>query len=338
MTETLSRRLMLELGLSAGFALAASRGAWAAAPSAHIERLAPELDAILSPSEPVRVLATGYGGDAGQAEGPVWWREANGSGYLLFSDINSNQRIKYVPGQGVSVFKKGTNRGNGLTRDQKGRLVVCEAETRRVVRLEDDGSTTVICNSFGGKRLNRPNDVVVRSDGAIYFSDPMGPNAPEQWDVTYPGVYRVSPDLGTVSLVSDDFIQPNGLAFSPDETILYIDDSRKRHIRAFELLPNGMIAKQTDRVFADLSGPDSGVPDGMKVDSQGNVYCGGSGGLYILDKTGKKLGRIVHGGPNTTNVAFGGDDWKTLYFTSHDFLGAVNIKIAGLPVPARKIG
>ena len=337
MTDNISRRLMLELGLAGGFALAASRGAFAAAPASRIEKMAPELDAILSTSEPVRVLATGYGGDAGQAEGPVWWREASGSGYLLFSDINGNRRIKYAPGQGVSVFKQGTNHANGLTRDQKGRLVACEAETRRVVRIEDDGSTTVIANSFGGKRINRPNDVIVRSDGAIYFTDPQGANAPEQWDVTYPGVYRVSPDLGTISLVADDFLVPNGLAFSPDESLLYIDDSRRRHIRAFELLPNGMTARQSDRVFADLSGPESGVPDGMKVDSAGNVYCGGAGGLYIMDSKGKKLGRIVHGGPNTTNIAFGGDDWKTLYFTSHDFLGAVNLKVAGLPVPARKV-
>ena len=170
MTESISRRLMLELGLSAGVALAASRTAWAAAPQTRIEKMAPELDAIIATDQPVRILATGYGGDAGQAEGPVWWREQDGGGYLLFSDIDHNQRIKYMPGQGVSVFKKGTNHGNGLTRDQKGRLVVCEAETRRVVRIEDDGSTTVICNSFGGKRLNRPNDVVVRSDGAIYFN------------------------------------------------------------------------------------------------------------------------------------------------------------------------
>jgi SMP-30/Gluconolactonase/LRE-like region len=119
----------------------------------------------------------------------------------------------------------------------------------------------------------------------------------------------------------------NGLAFSPDERTMYVNDTGRRHIRAFEVLPNGILAKQTDRVFADLSGSDPGVPDGMKVDTAGNVYCGGSGGLYILDSQGKKLGRIVHGERTTTNIAFGGDDWKTLYFTSFFTLFSVKLKM-----------
>jgi gluconolactonase len=122
-------------------------------------------------------------------------------------------------------------------------------------------------------------------------------------------------------------------AFSPDESVLYVNDTQRRHIRVFDLQPNGTLARQTDRVFVDLGGPEPGDPDGMKVDSAGNVYCGGSGGLYIIDPKGKKLGRIVHGAPATTNVGFGGDDWKTLYFTSRNHLGAVNVKIPGIPVP-----
>jgi gluconolactonase len=118
--------------------------------------------------------------------------------------------------------------------------------------------------------------------------------------------------------------------------VLYINDSRRGHIRAFELSANGTLAKQTDRVFADLRGDEPGVPDGMKVDVEGNVYCGGAGGIWILDRNGKKLGRVVHGAPATTNIAFGGDDWRTLYFTSRNHLGAVQIKVAGLPVPAQK--
>jgi gluconolactonase len=155
--------------------------------------------------------------------------------------------------------------------------------------------------------------------------------------MTMAGVYRITPDLGTMSLLVDDFLLPNGIAFSPDESVLYVNDSRRRHIRAFDLAPNGTLARQSDRVFADLGGAESGVPDGMKVDSLGNVYCGGAGGIYILDPKGKKLGRIVHGQPATTNIAFGGDDWKTLFFTSRVSLGSVNIKVAGTPVPvARK--
>ena len=122
-----------------------------------------------TPREPIRELASGLGGELGPAEGPVWWKEG---GYLLFSDIGNNRRMKYTPGQGVTVFKESTNHANGLTRDLQGRLVACEQDTRRVTRQELDGSITVIANSFQGKRLNRPNDVVVKSDGSIYFTDP----------------------------------------------------------------------------------------------------------------------------------------------------------------------
>jgi gluconolactonase len=149
-------------------------------------------------------------------------------------------------------------------------------------------------------------------------------------------VYRITPDLGTMSLLVADFVLPNRLAFSPDESVLYINDTRRKHIRAFDLLPSGMLAKQTDRVFADLGGDEPGVPDGMKVDIEGNVYCGGAGGIWIIDPRGKKLGHIVHGAPATTNVAFGGDNWKTLYFTSRSHLGSVKVKIPGIPVPVAK--
>jgi gluconolactonase len=303
--------------------------------SPRIEQLAPELAKILSQSEPIQHLADGFGGAQGPAEGPLWWKEG---GFLLFSDIHNNRRMKHEPAKGgASLFLEPTNRANGLTRDLQGRLIACEHDSRRVTRQEADGSITVIANSFQGRRLNRPNDVVVKSDGCIYFTDPWtSPTAPEQWDLTFSGVYRVTPDLGTLSLLCDDCVLPNGLAFSPDETLLYINDTRRGHIRAFELLPSGMLAKHTDRVFADLRGNEPGVPDGMKVDVEGNVYCGGAGGIWIMDPHGKKLGRILHGAPATTNIAFGGDDWKTLYFTSRNHLGAVKVQIPGIPVPVAK--
>jgi gluconolactonase len=302
--------------------------------SKRIEQLTPELDRIIATTQPIEELADGFGGPQGPAEGPLWWHEG---GYLVFSDIHNNRRMKYEPGKGVSLLLEPTNRANGLTRDLQGRLVACEHDSRRVTRQELDGSITVIANSFQGRQINRPNDVVVKSDGSIYFTDPWtSPNAPNQWDLPFSGVYRVSPDLGTLSLLIDDFIIPNGLAFSPDEDVLYINDSRRGHIRAFDVQPNGTLAKQTDRVFVELRGDEPGVPDGMKVDVEGNVYCGGAGGLWIMDPKGKKLGRIVHGAPATTNLAFGGADWKTLYFTSRNHLGAVNVKIAGIPVPPAK--
>jgi gluconolactonase len=297
----------------------------------RIEQLTPELDRIVSVSETIHELADGFGGEHGPAEGPLWWKEG---GYLVFSDIHNNRRMKYEPGRGVSLLMEPTNRANGLTRDLQGRLIACEHDSRRVTRQELDGTITVVANSFQGRQLNRPNDVVVKSDGSIYFTDPWtSPSPPQEWDLSFSGVYRVSPDLGTMSLLVGDFVLPNGLAFSPDESVLYINDSRRGHIRAFDLMPNGMLARQTDRVFVDLRGPESGVPDGMKVDVEGNVYCGGAGGLWITDPNGRKLGRIVHGAPATTNLAFGGADWKTLHFTSRNHLGAVAVKIPGIPVP-----
>ena len=301
-----------------------------------IEQFDTALSKIISTNEPILELADGFGGDRGPAEGPLWWKEG---GYLLFSDIHNNRRMKFTPGMRTEVFQEPTNRANGLTRDLQGRLVAAEHDSRRVTRQELDGSITVIAGSFQGRRLNRPNDVVVKSDGSIYFTDPWtSPLPAEQYDLTFSGVYRVTPDLGTITLLIGDFIVPNGLMFSPDESILYINDSRRGHIRSFEVMPNGTLAKQSDKVIIDLTGSEPGVPDGMKVDIEGNIYTGGSGGLYILDPSGKRLGIIKHGATATTNLAFGGDDWKTLYFTSRNHLGSVKVNIPGNPVPAVKKG
>jgi gluconolactonase len=326
----ISRRRALQMA-ACGLAITSLRAAQAQ-PAKRIEQLAPELDAIISITEPILELGRGFG-VGGNTEGPVWWKEG---GYLLFSEIGKDRRLKYTPGQGVTVARENTNGANGLTRDPQGRLVICEGWTRRVTREEKDGSFTVLANSFQGHRLNKPNDVVVKSDGAIYFTDPWNiAPPPDEWDLQFNGVYRLAPDRGTLSLLISHFVIPNGLAFSPDESVLYINDSRRRLIAAFDVLPNGTLARQSERVFADLSGPEPGGPDGMKVDTAGNVYCGGSGGIWIVDPKGKKLGRIVHGEPNTTNIAFGGDDWKTLYFTTRSTLGSVKLKIAGMPVPVK---
>lgn len=292
-----------------------------------IKRNEEALDRIVSFDQEVEWLGNGYGGGS-VAEGPLWWKE---SGYLLFSDIGNNQRLKWTPSEGVSVFHEPTNNANGLTRDRQGRLIACEHGSRRVTRLEPDGSITVVAGSYHGRRLNRPNDVVVKSDGSIYFTDPGAPDP--DLDLDFSGVYRVSQDLGSLTLLARDFVTPNGLAFSPDEGVLFINDSRRGHIRAFEVQRNGTLAMATDHVFADLKGEQPGVPDGMKVDVEGNVYCGGSGGIWVLDASGNHLGTIVHGAPSTTNMAWGDEDWKTMYFTTRDSLGRIQLKIPGIPVP-----
>ena len=296
-----------------------------------IERYSDGLDVIVSVDEQILELANGFGGDAGPAEGPLWWEE---TGELLFSDIGNNRRLKWVPGHGISLVKEPTNFANGLTRDCQGRLLACEHGTRRVVREEVDGTFTVVANNYRGHRLNRPNDVVVKSDGNIYFTDPGFPTP--GLDLDFNGVYQVTPDLGTITLISWDFSRPNGLAFSPDESVLYVNDTRRRHIRAFDLEPNGMPLIATDRIFCDLGGERPGNPDGMKVDAHGNVYCGGSGGLWVIDPSGKHLGTLVHGADGTTNMAWGGSDCSTLYFTTRHTLGSVDLKIKGIPVPAKR--
>ncbi len=181
---------------------------------------------------------------------------------------------------------------------------------------------------------------MVRFHGSIYFTDPNGNFVPEQWDLAFAVRYCVSADLGTITLLTDGHwhsINPTGLRSLPTKACS-INDSRCGHIRAFDVAPNGTLARQTDRVFADLRGSEPGVPDGMKVDTAGNVYCGGAGGIYVPDRKGKKLGRIVHGQPATTNIGFGGNDWKTLFFTTRGTLGSVNVNIAGVPVPVAKKG
>ena len=293
-----------------------------------IERLSDDLDRLLSADQDIQELADGFGGDNGPAEGPLWWSDG---GYLLFSDIHNNRRMKWDPAEGVSLFQQPTNHANGLTRDLKGRLLACEHSARRVTRQDADGEITVIANRYRGSRLNRPNDVIVKSDGNIYFTDPGAP-APGL-DLDYSGVYMVSPDLDQITLLVGDFVTPNGIAFSPDESVLYVNDTRRQHIRAFDVQPNGTPALASDRVLCDLSGDRPGVPDGMKVDVEGNIYCGGSGGVWVIDPDGNHLGTVVHGRDATTNVAFGGEDWKTLFFTTWNTVGSVRLNIAGIPVP-----
>ena len=293
-----------------------------------IEQLSPELERIVSRDQELELLSSGLGAHGLPAEGPVWWKER---GYLLFSDMGNNRTMKWAPGEGVTVFREPTGTANGLTRDPRGRLIGCEFHGRRVTRLEPDGSVTVVANSYQGRWVNRPNDVIVKSDGSIYFTDPGAPDP--ELDLDFSGVYRVSPDLGTITLLVRDFVVPNGLALSPDESILYIDDSRRRHIRAFDVEPNGMLALASDRVFSDLRRERAGVPDGMKVDVEGNVYCTGPGGVCIIDPSGRHLGTILAGPIQATNCGWGGEDWKTLFITTMDSLFRIQLKIAGIPVP-----
>ena len=287
-----------------------------------IEQLSPELERVVAADQEIEELGKGFA----IAEGPLWYKD---EGYLLFSDIGNSRRMKWEPRDGVTVFREPTDKANGLTRDPQGRLIACEHLSRRVTRLEADGGITVVAGGYQGKQQNRPNDVVVKSDGSVYFTDPITENV--ESELGFAGVYRVSSDLSTITLLAQDFVLPNGLAFSPDESILYINDTVARHIRAFDVQGDGTLAN--GRVFCELKEERSGRPDGMKVDVEGSVYCTGPGGIWVMDSSGRHLGTILTGADQTTNCAWGGEDWKTLYFTTRDTVARIQLRIPGMPVP-----
>jgi sugar lactone lactonase YvrE len=257
-------------------------------------------------------------------EGPVWIP----AGYLLFSDIPANVIYKWAPGfDAAQVWREPSGHSNGLTLDRAGRLVACEHD-RRVSRTEADGTVVALAEQYEGRRLNSPNDIVCKSDGSIYFTDPPYglPGQEEGRELDFNGVYRLAPD-GTLTLLDGSFERPNGLAFSPDEGVLYVDDTHKGHIRTFDVRPDGTLAN--GRVFVELKDPSKdGAPDGMKVDVQGNVFCTGPGGVWVLDPAGELLG-VIEPPEVPANLAWGDDDLKTLYITARTGLYRIRVKTGG---------
>jgi len=286
--------------------------------------MADELSTILETTQAER-LATGFV----FTEGPLWHPD----GFYYFVDVRSSVLYRLTPGRPHEVVREKTGGGNGTTFDLQGRLVLCEGENRRVTRTAGDGRIEVLMDRFEGKRLNRPNDVVCRSDGSIYFTDP-GLRVPlGERELPYAGVYRVAPD-GTQSLVAD-FEYPNGLAFSPDERRLYVANTRwAQYIHVLELDAAGKMMRR--RIFADMSSDETdGVPDGMKVDVEGRVYCTGPGGTWVFAPDGSQLG-IIRTPEVPANLAFGGPDLKTLFFTARTSVYTMRVKVPGQPHPYYK--
>lgn len=274
----------------------------------------------------VERLATGFT----FTEGPVWRGD-----HLLFSDIPNSRTIQYRPlpeGPEITTFRQPTGNANGLTLDRHGNLLCCEHSGRRVSRVDAQGKVETVLDNYQGKKLNSPNDVVVRSDGSIFFTDPPYglPGGTVGKEVEHNGVYRVDSG-GTAHLLVDDFERPNGLAFSPDERTLYVDDSARGHIRAFDVAADGSLSN--GRVIAELRGQpgERGVPDGMKVDQEGNIYCTGPNGVWIFDPSGRFMGRIVLA-EVPANLAWGGPDWQTLYITAQTSLYRLRMGVPGIPV------
>ena len=286
--------------------------------------MADELSTILETTQAER-LATGFV----FTEGPLWHPD----GFYYFVDVRSSVLYRLTPGRPHEVVREKTGGGNGTTFDLQGRLVLCEGENRRVTRTGGDGRIEVLMDRFEGKRLNRPNDVVCRSDGSIYFTDP-GLRVPlGERELPYAGVYRVAPDA-TQSLVAD-FEYPNGLAFSPDERRLYVANTRwAQYIHVLELDTAGKMMRR--RIFADMSSDETdGVPDGMKVDVEGRVYCTGPGGTWVFAPDGSPLG-IIRTPEVPANLAFGGPDLKTLFFTARTSVYTMRVKVPGQPHPYYK--
>jgi len=283
--------------------------------------MADALAAILETTQAER-LATGFV----FTEGPLWHPD----GFYYFVDVRASMLYRVAPGRPHEVVREKTGGGNGTTFDLQGRLILCEGDNRRLTRRAADDRFEVLVDRFEGKRLNRPNDVVCGSDGSIYFTDP-GLRVPlAEREVEHAGVYRIAPD-GAVSLVAD-FEYPNGLAFSPDERLLYVANTRwAQYIHVLELDADGRMARR--RIFADMSSDETdGVPDGIKVDVEGRVYCTGPGGTWVFAPDGTRLG-VIRTPEVPANLAFGGPDLRTLFFTARTSVYTLRAKVPGQPHP-----
>lgn len=303
----------------------------------EVIRLDPAMDGIVGPNPKIFKLADGFK----FVEGPIWVRDG---GYLLFSDPNNNTIYKYTADGHLSVFREksgyaGADIGeytqpgsNGLALDRMGRLTINEHGNRRVTRLEKDGRLTVLADSYGGKRLNSPNDLVYKSDGALYFTDPPF-GLPKFYDdprkeLPYSGIFRLA--NGKLTLASTDLTGPNGLAFSPDETYLYVGnwDPNNKIVMRYRVNADGTLANGT--VFFDMTNaPGEEALDGLKVDQQGNLYVSGPGGLWVISPSGKHLGTII-APKHVHNMAWGDDDGKTLYLCARTALYRTRLNIPGI--------
>ncbi|HEY7269464.1 MAG TPA: SMP-30/gluconolactonase/LRE family protein [Dehalococcoidia bacterium] len=295
--------------------------------------VSPEFHAIIDSDVVVQQLATGFQ----FTEGPVWNAL---DGTLTFSDIPGDALYRWRPGNTAEVLRKPSANSNGNTLDPEGRLVTCEHSGRRVTRTNRDGTVETIADSFEGKRLNSPNDVICAANGDIIFTDPpYGLRQPDgsflPGELGFNGVFRSSAHNGRLTLLVGDFMRPNGLALSGDESRLYVADTQEGHIRVFDVRNDGSLAN--GRVFCETH--HDGVtarPDGIKLDQRGNLYIASStsSGVWVYDSAGNLAGQIGVG-ENPANLAFGGEGWRTLFVTAQTSVYSVRLKVSGQPVGAR---
>lgn len=363
--HNLSRRTVL--GGAAGIALTWCTGGLAqrsaAARTGRIIAYDPSFLALIDPRAPIETVVEGQGmgtvpagaEDFGASlESPLWWEGGN---YLLFSDIPQNRIMKWTPGQGLSVFLQPSGHANGLWRDRQNRLLMAEHGGRQISRLEPDGSRTVLMRSYREKRLHRPNTVIVRSDGGIYFTDyGFRADPVEDWDLDFEGIYYISADLGTRRLLTRDISEPHKILFSRDERVLLA--GQRRGILAFDMAdiqrpnaaenqPGGRLVPDSKRWFwqagADPAEPAiihqlvanrATIVDGMKMDAEGNVWVGGREGIWVISAAGKLIGHIeTEGlGQGAPNLCFGGEDRRTLFIATNHAILSVRTRVRGLPI------
>jgi gluconolactonase len=282
---------------------------------------------IASESAKLSTVATGFR----FLEGPAWHPVEQ---HLTLSDILGNALYRLYPDGSTGMIRKNSYLANGNTYDRQGRLLTCEHATSRVSRTEANGEITVLAASYKGKSLNSPNDIVVKKDGAIYFTDPASGRSaaygiPREQELPFQGVYRIDPVSGELTLLVDDFSKPNGLCFSPDESLLFVNDTDRQHIRVFELLPSGLLGE--GRLFAELVQDGPGVADGMKFDQAGNLFCSAPRGIQIFDMNARLVARIYT--PEVAaNFTWGGKELKTLYLAATTTLYALDLDVPGIPL------
>ena len=261
-------------------------------------------------------------------EGAMWKAK---TGELIFSDMPGDIVRKWSEADGITTYRQPSDKQNGHYFDLEGRLLSCSHSASNVTREERDGSISILASHYNGRELNSPNDIIVKSDGTIYFSDPTygrmeGFGLLRDQDLDFQGVYRIDPETGELSLAVDDFDQPNGLTFSIDEKLLYINDTDKGHIRVFDVANDGSISG--GEVWAVPEGPGEGGCDGMKTDSEGNVYCAGPGGIHVYAPDATSLG-VIQIPEVTANFTWGDDDLKTLYITASTSLYRTRVNVPG---------
>ncbi len=299
------------------------------------------LPGIVEPDQEAQQLAT----DFVFTEGPLWHPD----GYWLFVDLRREPPVihRMSPAGGTpEIIREPSGGTNGMTLDLQGRLLMCEGDNRRIARMESDGTINVVADRWDGKRFHRPNDIVCRSDGSIYFTNPSGRVPEEEQEIEWPGtIHRIAPD-GTVELSAHDIDFPNGIAFSPDESVLYVSNTRRlgerpdqywdgevkpnQFIQAYDVAADGSLSNS--RKFGDMSSAEDGVPDGMKVDAEGRVYCTGSGGVWVFSPAGEHLG-IIRVPEIPANCAFGGPDFRTMLFTARTSVYSLRMTTPGNALP-----